>query len=151
MALLTALLGAPPLHRGRGVNHDNEDFQAELRLQPLPAGHALLLHYRATLDDGTVVHEEATLLGPDPEGVACLWPVMSELPFVLVHRALHETQAADGALKAVFASGPRDAAETFREEITLELHPDGTIVYAHAWGLPGEAFAPRSSARLSAA
>lgn len=149
-SLLQTLVSAAPHYRGEGLNHENERFVAELRIERLAADHAVLLHYRATLADTTVVHEESTLLGPDGDGVPCLWPVMSELPVVLVHRCVAETPGADGGLRAVFASGPQDALDRFREEITIELHADGSLVYAHAWGLPGEAFGPRSSARMRA-
>lgn len=151
MTLLDLLTTAAPLYRGEGVNHEGERFDAELRIERLAADHALLLRYRATLDDGSVAHEEATLLGLDAGGGLCLWPVMSELPVVLPHRAVSSTSHADGSLELVFASGPRDDAQQFREEITLVRHADGALGYAHAWGLPGEAFAPRSSARLAPA
>ncbi len=151
MNLLHLLTAAAPLYRGEGINHEGERFDAELRIERLAADHALLLRYRATLDDGSLAHEEATLLGLDADGRPCLWPVMSELPVVLPHRAVAGAPRGDGVTAFVFASGPRDDAQQFREEITIEHHPDASLVYAHAWGMPGEAFAPRSSARLVAA
>lgn len=131
--------------RGAGVNHEQEAFSAELRLERLVDGRAVLLRYRATLADGSLAHEECTLLAAGPDGVPCLWPVMSELPVVLPH-VQQPAQVTAG--RHVFASGPRDDTTVFREEITIELGPGDALTYAHAWGLPDGPFAARSSARL---
>ena len=134
---------------GAGVNHAGEHFVGRLDLAPLVGGHAVLMHYHATRDDGEHLHREATLLGRLPDGRLCLWPVMEELPFVLAHPALPGAQRDDGTLEVVFASAARDAVTTFREEITLQLAPHGAITYAHAWGMPNEAFAARSHCVLT--
>lgn len=147
MTLIDRLLALPgPLH-GEGINHENEAFTATLAMVPLIGGRAAMLHYTALGPDGTPVHAEATLLALAPDGAPCLWPVMDELPVVLPHPQV-ACDDADGTLRAVFASGPRAARDTFREEITIILHPDGTLTYAHAWGLPGQDFGDRSAARL---
>lgn len=148
MTLLQTLAARSGRWQGRGINHEQEAFTGTLQIEPLVGGAAVLLRYRATLDDGSVAHEEASLLAPGPDGVACLWPVMSELPVVLPHV---RQPPHDDAMRGVFASGPRDDAEAFREEITLAFEPGGTLWFAHAWGLPGGAFADRSWCRLSPA
>lgn len=150
MDLLSALLAGPRRFAGAGFNHEGEHFTAVLELQPLVQGSALMWHYTATRDDGLHLHAESTLLSTDGQDRPCLWPVMEELPFVLPH-PLVDLKAPAGAgapLVAVFASGPVDDNTTFREQITLELATDGSLRYAHAWGLPGEAFGDRSSCRL---
>ncbi len=134
---------------GAGLNHAGEHFVGRLELAPLVGGQAVLMHYHATRDDGEHLHREATLLGRLPDGRLCLWPVMEELAFVLAHPELASTQRDDGTRVLVFASGSREAVEIFREEITLELAPHGAITYAHAWGMPGEAFAARSHCVLT--
>lgn len=149
MTLLNTLLQAGRHFRGRGVNHEQEAFTGELQVEPLVGGAAVLLRYRATLDDGTPVHEECTLLAPGPDGRPCLWPVMSELPVVLPHPETGPAAGAAGGVSAVFASGPRDETQAFREEITVALAADGSLTYAHAWGLPGGEFAARSSCRMA--
>jgi hypothetical protein len=74
---------------------------------------------------------------------------MEELPFVLAHPAIERAAEISGALQTVtFASGPRGATSEFREELTISVHPDGVLVYAHAWGLPGGEFGERSSSEL---
>jgi len=104
-----------------------------------------MLHYTAVREDGVQVHAESTLLGRTSEGGLCLWPVMEELPMVLPHVALPElTALPQGAVGAVFATGPREAKDQFREEITLIFLPSGGLRYAHAWGLGGSEFGERS-------
>lgn len=147
MNLIGRFCEGPTRFSGSGVNHEQETFRGELRVHSLVGGKAVLLIYTATLADGTVAHEEATLLGMTAEGALCLWPVMSELPGVLSHLE-KSAEARPNRLAVVFASGPRDDASVFREEITIALAEDGSVTYAHAWGLPGGAFADRSSCRL---
>jgi hypothetical protein len=85
-------------------------------------------------------------LGVGPDGNLCLWPVMSELPTVLPH--MHRPAPAVGTDQFTFASGLRGDLSCFREEITIALGADRSLTYSHAWGMPGDAFAPRSSARM---
>jgi len=145
MKFLTALISGPHKFTGSGVNHEGENFTATLLLQPLVAGSALMFHYVATRAlDGVQVHSEATLLGSSADGSLCLWPVMVELPFVLPHVQKAITTSADGGVSVVFASGPRDDMSVFREEISIQLKPSGSLVYAHSWGMPGGDFAERS-------
>lgn len=145
MDILQALLSLPPSFRGPGVNHEGESFTGTLALQPLVGGAAVMLHYSAALPDGRIVHTEATLLGRSTEGKLCLWPVMAELPAVLPHFEIDLALPGDHLAAATFASGPREAAGMFREEITICLGHDGRLAYAHSWGLPQGSFAERSS------
>jgi hypothetical protein len=144
MKFLTALISGPHKFTGTGVNHEGENFTATLVLQPLVSGSALMFHYVATRTDGVQVHSEATLLGSSSNGSLCLWPVMVELPAVLPHALKILTTSADGEFTAVFASGSREDMSVFREEITIQLKPSGSLVYAHSWGMPGGTFAERS-------
>lgn len=148
MNILSVLTAGSSLFHGQGVNHEDEAFVAGLQVKLLEAGRAALLLYTAKLEDGTVVHTESTLLGTGPDGNLWLWPVMSEIPVVLPHPAV-ETKNEDGQfIRTVFGSGPRDDRTVFREEITLQVNANGSLIYAHAWGLPGGAFEDRSSCSL---
>jgi hypothetical protein len=149
MHLLAALAAGPRSFRGEGVNHENEAFAGSLKVQPLEGGRAVLLSYVATLRSGEVAHSESTLLSTGQDGNLCLWPVMSELPAVVPHVALPPQDTAPGELVVVFASGPREQREAFREEITIQLQTQGGLLYAHAWGLPGGAFEARSSCLMA--
>ena len=146
MNLIAALLSHGHKFAGRGTNHMGESFLGRLELVPLVNNSALMLHYTATRIDGKPLHREATLLAQSHHNGPCLWPVMEELPFVLPHPEKSSTVLAGGGVKAIFASGPREMKEHFREEITVELKHGGELTYAHSWGMPGGTFEARSSA-----
>lgn len=147
MNLLQALAGGARRYSGRGLNHEGEAFTGTLVVEPLVGGRAVMLHYTARLDDGSIAHEESTLLAPGPDGRLVLWPVMSEIDAVLPHAEAH-TAPVEAGSGLVFAFGRRDDDSAFREEITVALGAGGALTYAHAWGLPGGPFDDRSSCRL---
>ena len=148
MTILGVLASGPTAFRGEGVNHEKESFIGELKVQALEGGRAALLKYTATLLTGKVVHSESTLLGTGPDGKFCLWPVMSELPVVLPHTEVMSKTESGKYTLAVFGSGSRDDSSKFREEICIQVNSDGSLVYAHAWGLPGGNFEDRSSCSM---
>lgn len=148
MNLLDALLRLPSRLAGAGRNHEGEQFIGEMRLRPLANRAAVLAVYRAVRVDGVRVHSEDTLIGRDEYGRLCLWPVMEELPFVLPHPAVVEEVDQSERVKCVFATGRRDEVAVFREEITVEVDGDRSLIYAHAWGIPGGPFEPRSRCAL---
>jgi hypothetical protein len=148
MNILAMLASGAKSFHGEGVNEENERFLGELKVQSLEGGRAVLLSYKATLETGVTVHTESTLLGTGPNGKLCLWPVMSEIPVVLPHTELMNGLNSGSRTAATFGSGPRDQSDSFREEITIEVNPDGSLVYSHAWGQPGGAFEDRSSCRM---
>ena len=73
---------------------------------------------------------------------------MDELPFVMPHLETGDVNTPGAELRGVFVTGPRDAADQFREEIEIECLADGGLRYSHAWGLPGGPFEARSSSEL---
>ena len=148
MNILTTLAVGPISFRGEGLNEETESFTGELQVLVLEGGRAALLSYTATLSTGIVVHTESTLLGTGPNGKLCLWPVMSEIPVVLPHIEVVSRIETPNQVVAVFGSGPRDESTCFREEITIRVNSDRSLVYAHAWGLPGGTFEDRSSCRM---
>lgn len=150
MKLVASLVSLGRSFSGRGTNHEGEDFAGRLELQPLLDGKALMLTYTVTRVDGVHLHSEVTLLATDGKGRPCLWPVMEELPVVLPHPEVGNVKLHDGTQAIVFASGPRDEAGVFREEITIEVRPEGQLRYAHGWALPGGDFDARSSCVLGA-
>ncbi len=149
MDLIRALAGGPKSFRGEGINHEGERFIGHLQVQPLVEGTAVLLSYSARLQDGSLLHEEASLVGRQNDGTLCLWPVMSELPAVYPHQQ-KSASSGEQAETVVFAFGARDARDRFREEISISISKSGALTYAHAWGLPGGEFADRSSCVLLA-
>ncbi len=149
MDLLRALASGPTSFQGEGINHEGERFTGQVRVQPLVEGAAVLLSYVARLQDGSLVHEEAALVGRQNDGTLCLCPVMSELPAVYPHQQ-RSASSGEQAETMVFAFGDRGERDRFREEISISLSKSGTLTYAHAWGLPGGEFADRSSCVLLA-
>jgi hypothetical protein len=147
MSLVQRLLALRSPLAGSGVNHAGERFTATLEIVRLAGGRAALLNYTATAIDGRHLHAESTLIGAATGGALCLWPVMEEQPFVLPHEhtATEETAI---ECRAVFATGPRNERGSFREEITIALRQDGSVVYAHAWGMPDGDFDERSRCLL---
>jgi hypothetical protein len=151
MDLLATLVARAGVFTGEGVNHEGEDFAGRLEVIAVMGGRAVTMHYTAVGLDGQHLHEEFTLLAPGDDGRLCLWPVMEELPVVMVHRAvcaLGNPSDDDSGVREVFATVARDAVDAFREEISIECMSDGIIVYAHAWGMPGGEFGPRSRCEL---
>ncbi len=144
MTIITSLISGPGKYSGTGINHEGESFLGTMVVQQLLNDMGVMLHYEATVSGGHRVHAESTLLAPDMDGNMVLWPVMSELPGVLPHRAIALTES-----EGVFASGSCEDGSSFREEITIRLEADGTLTYAHAWGMPEGSFEDRSSCRMS--
>jgi hypothetical protein len=105
MNLVKRLMSLGQVFRGEGFNHEQEEFAAEMRVETLVNGSAVLLRYKATLLDGSIAHEECTLLGAGPDDNLHLWPVMSEWPNVLPH--MHQPTAAVGGGRFTFASALR--------------------------------------------
>ncbi len=149
MDLIRELASGPKSFQGEGINHEGERFIGHVRVQSLVEGTAVLLSYVARLQDGSLVHEEAALVGRQNDGSLCLWTVMSELPAVYPHRQ-RSVSSGEPAETVVFAFGDRDERDRFREEISISVSKTGTLTYAHAWGLPGGEFADRSSCVLLA-
>ena len=143
MTLLAVLVAGPKEYKGNGINHEGENFFGTLRVQTLLDGQGVLLHYEARLAGNEVVHSECTLLAPNMSGTLSLWPLMSELPGVLPHVAIREEERS-----ATFSTGSRDARDEFREEIEIGIEGDGSLSYAHAWGMPGGNFEDRSRCTL---
>ena len=148
MSLIPGLVALRSPLLGTGTNHEGEQFVGRMDVSSLVSGKAVMLTYTATGTDGAHLHAESTLIGESPNGALCLWPVMEELPFVLPHQEAGRVSTEHG-VKFIFASGPRDEVDAFREEISIELQKDGTVIYSHAWGMPGEAFDERSSCHLT--
>jgi hypothetical protein len=148
MNILSALASGPKAYRGNGVNHEQEPFVGELQVQVLEGGRAVLLMYSATLEKGAVVHTESTLLATGQDGMLCLWPVMSEIPFVLPHTEVAVKAEPGKHFTAIFGSGPCGETTAFREQITIQINSDESLIYAHAWGLPGGEFKDRSWSKM---
>ncbi|MCO4744907.1 MAG: hypothetical protein KC912_08960 [Proteobacteria bacterium] len=145
-AALTLLATRTGTYAGAGVNHDGQPFRGVLRMHPVLGGRGTRLRFVATATDGTLLHEEETLIGAEPSGSPTLVTLSSNLPGLLVH---HLVDVARGeAVQLVFRHGDVDDDSVFREEIRIGMHPEGDVTYAFAWGMPGQPFADRSGVRM---
>jgi hypothetical protein len=145
MELLTGYAGS---YRGEGLNHEEQSFEGELEVRAVVGGRGATLSYSATGPTGVIYHAEHSLIGLDEQGSLALWPVMVQLPAVLPHQLVSSSEGASGRRTLVFRHGDPAQEEVFRQELTLDLWPNGDVSYRHAWGLPLGIYKERSSARM---
>jgi hypothetical protein len=152
--VLTMLRKRIGSYRGGGRNHEGEDFHADLVLASAGGGAGILLTFTAVAAEnqptavGTVLHTENSIIAVHPEHGLVLAQIGSNLGVLLLHPLRRSGSAEDRRTTLVFGYGNPDG-DGFAEELSLHIHPDGTLGYAFAWGRPGDAFGPRSEATLS--
>ncbi|MBL4844198.1 MAG: hypothetical protein JKY65_01620 [Planctomycetes bacterium] len=135
-------------YSGEGVNHDQEPFVGLLQLRYLIGEAGLGLTFTATGVGGEVYHEEETLLAPGPTGELVLATLNSNDPSLRTYELRREDSEGESEHTYVFGTGDPSAGDTFRCEISLDLHENGDLGYRYAWGVPGGEFAERSSVRM---
>lgn len=143
---LLALAGE---YAGQGRNHEGQAYHGQLRLIPCLGGRGLRLEARATSATGEVFHEEQSTLAPLLEGGVGLWVLSTNHPTLAEHRLDPAWPGEPGARTWSFRLGDPERRDAFREVVSLDLWPDGSLTHRYAWGLPGGELAPRSGARLS--
>ncbi|MFT4624901.1 MAG: hypothetical protein ACI8PZ_003567 [Myxococcota bacterium] len=142
MSHLTTLLRQCGSFAGHGINHEDQPFHGELRLEPLLENRGVGGWFRATGIDGTTYHEERTWIAAGASGGLSLWSLSTNAPGVLEHTLRH---TADGVF--TFGHGDPHDETRFRHTLTITLHHDG-ITWAYGWAMPGEALVDRSGVRL---
>lgn len=148
MSDLERLLASQGPWQGHGIDHHDQPFHGELRLEPLLGGRAVGLRFTATGIDGTLYQDAHGWIAPDAAGRLCLWTLHGGLPGVTAHARRHGAPAADADHTLVFGAGDPADRESYRAEVALDWLPDGTLVFRGAWGLPGGEYRPRSTVRL---
>lgn len=148
MHFIHALADCEGVWRGSGSNQQGQPFSGRLEITPLVGRRAIQFHYLATSRDGNRIHEEVSLLGVAGNGQLCLWPVMSETETVLHHLSADQEFCSDSLNRHTFRYGLPTDRQVFRHAITIELPDAGTLLYSHAWGLPGGEFAEQSMCRF---
>jgi hypothetical protein len=146
MPLLAARTGR---FEGTGADTTGEAFAASVTLSEVAAGAAVAVDLAATDGSGRVEYAEHGVFAAGEDGAPRYRSVSSSAPF---HRdfGLRRFGSEGGDMVAVFGwGGPAEATAGFREEVTFVLYAGGDLGVAWAYGAPGEAFAPRSAARLS--
>lgn len=129
-------------YTGRGINHEDEEFDALVKLSVVGGGNGVLIEFRATGIDDVVFHDESVIVAPALSGEVTYLPISSNVLFVLPHEVGELTSDS-----VSFVSGDFDSAEGFRERIDIGYSDSLTVSYS--WGIPGEDFGPRSSVNVA--
>ena len=80
MERIRKLLG---LSSGRGVNHEDQSFRSEATIDEILDGRGVQISLRVEGEDGTLFHEEETLILPLPEGGLSAWSFSINAPPVV--------------------------------------------------------------------
>ena len=147
--LISTLLSYQGQYRGTGINHDNQEFTGELHLSPIIDSKGVELRFVATGNDGTIYHQEKTLIAPNESESISLWTLNNNVPHLYEHK-IKDTDTVDGASHTLMFvhNNPEDSSQ-FRETISIDLWPNGDLSYSYAWGLLGGDFQDRSGLRMS--
>jgi len=132
---------------GHGVNHDNQKFKGEITLESIVGQKGVLLTFVATGEDGTIYHQEKSLISPSMDEKINMWNFNSNVPGLVPHE-LRSSEPTDKSVKFVFGFNHPTDSNAFREEITLELHKSGNVGYHYSWGLPQGDFKERSGLEM---
>lgn len=134
-------------YRGDGINHEDQKFISEFSLASILNGKGYRVHFRATGLDGTIYHEEESVIAPSFSGKFHLFNLNTNIP-ALVEHELRREERMDSSIVYIFGFNKTDDLKSFREEIKLELISNFEIGYWYSWGLPGGDFKLRSGARM---
>lgn len=137
---------------GNGKNEAGQAFKAKLTLLNGIEGASIEIRFRAE-DEESAFHEERTWIALDLlTDQLCLWTVSTNAPGVLRHDLIADevgNSTGEGYERRwVFRHGQADNTRIFRQEIALELWPDGRLDYHYAWAIPHETLKPRVHATL---
>jgi len=145
---IAALLQRVGTYSGHGISHEDEPFHGELEISRLVDDQGVTMRFRAQSIDGTVLHDERTWVARDEGARVRMWSIHSNGAGVRQREPRNGAPAAGADRTLVFGLGDPSDPHAYREEVALDLWPDGSVSYRYAWGLPGGTMAPRSSVRL---
>lgn len=136
-------------YKGEGINHENQPFIGILSLDPVLNKKGFEIKFKAVGKDGTVYHEEKSIVAPSIDEKLCLWNFNSNTPGLVPH-ALKSTEPRNGSqMTFVFGFNDINDKNAFREEVALDLWANGEVSYTYSWGLPGGEFKVRSGVKMS--
>ncbi len=134
---------------GAGINHTGDNFTGYFELSSL-YNNSVQIKFSAAGEKSQDYHKETSIISCDESERLCLWNVNSNVPGMLCHQ-FKSAESVDGSdVTLTFAYNDSKDTNKFREEISIDLWPCGNITYRYAWGMPGEEFKDRSSAKLKA-
>ncbi len=135
-------------YTGQGINYEGQPFIGQLSILPVVTDHGVAVKFTAKGLDGTLFHEEQSLVAPSLSEKLSLWNFNSNVPGLLEHQ-FRRDEKVDGAIHSfVFGFGNPKEHGSFREEVAIDLWPNQEVSYRYSWGLPGGSFESRSSVRM---
>jgi hypothetical protein len=144
-ALLTESIGS---YKGQGINHENQNYTGNLKLEFAFEKKVLLLISSATGIKGEVFHHEHSWIGNDIAGVLTLYVNSNNNPGVTPHLFNRIEQGPEGQNTIVFKFGDIENRNSFTEEISISVFKDKNIEHSYSWGLPSGDFQKRSGSRM---
>jgi len=143
-----ALLQRVGRYSGHGIDHEDEPFHAELRIDALRDGEGVTMRFVAQSIHGPVLHDERTWVARGDDGQIKQWSIHSNGAGVRCREQRNGAPVAQAERTLVFGHGDPARASSYREEVAIDLWPDGAVSYRYAWGLPGGPLAPRAAAKM---
>ncbi len=125
-------------YEGRGDGAESGPFSGVVDIRALLEGRGAELTYTATAPDGTLLHEEHTVLALDMwSGEPTLYVLCAELEGLGELLQVGETTFSNGR-----------GVDSFQLQIELAIEGD-VFQYAWAWGAPGDDVVERSRVTLT--
>ena len=133
---------------GTGNNHEGQTFRGTFVAKSLFKDKGVAIQFTATGADGTIYHEEQSVLSLTSHEAPALWVLSNNHPANTEH-TFCETPTTPGAeMTFAFKYGDLEDPRQFREIITLDFWANGDLSYRYSWGLPGSDLKERSSVRM---
>lgn len=160
--LLTPLLNRTGNYFGKGINHENKEFQGTLELRSIVNNRGVSVKYKAVGTEGiefnkdTTLFNEDTVLYNEEYTVICnnnkneltLWTLNNNIGTMAQFDLRRYRQVSSKRSIYIFGFGDPEDNNVFREEITIELWENGDLSYNYTWGEAGGHFLSRSTIRM---
>lgn len=159
--LLKPLLIREGVYSGKGINHENKEFQGTLVLEQIVNNRGVSLKYKAVGTEGnelnsetlynkdTVLYnEEYTLICNNYRNEITLWTLNSGIGTMSHFDLRRYRHVSEDRFIYIFGFGDPEDNNVFREEITIELWENGDLSYNYSWGEAGGHFLSRSTIRM---
>jgi len=144
VSIIQSLIEFSGEFRGKGINHEKQDFIGQMSIRPVIQKNGIEIDFSAIGIEGTLYHQEKTILALGHNDKPSLWSLNSNAPYMFQLELRKDERFEGDNRRLVFGFGDPKNKDMFREEIQLDLHIDGRVGYHYYWGMPGGDFAYRS-------
>jgi hypothetical protein len=132
-------------YEGEGMDSEGEELASRLTIDSMQAGNGIAVTLMATRSDGSIYHEERSLLVAGASNYVTLtntFPNIHEL-------ALRSTKGLDdGGIRCLFRRGDVKRKSSLPIELAIELWGNGDVGFTYLWGLAGQPYKVQLSARM---